>query len=292
VGRKDVTFDGKQVNLEATGGYSFTSYTNPGTARYRFNFDTDNEPTINVGDVYSNNGNNYTVKEKNMTAGYFSCEGTGSPLSSGTLTKVSGTGSDTVSYLSTSFSGNPFAYGGVIDVQRYADEFCNPQNAEHGRIDVVYTELFGNGSHAYTDDISPRLEQMQALITQIRTTFPNCKFCIGLQWNPDIRGGMGRDYGANGDWSDAYAMKYTFMNICNAVQQYITENNLSGYVYIVNWLNEFDEENDMQQMPKPVNVRSSVTEVFGRNGIHPSTVGYNQMADSAWRLFIAKFCQS
>jgi hypothetical protein len=295
VGRKDVTFDGKQVKLEATGGYTFGSYTNTNTARYRFNVTAENEPTINVDDVYSNNGNNYTVKEINIThgeGGYFSCEGTGVPQSSGILTKVSGTGSETITYYSTSFSGNPFVYNGAINMQQYADDYCNPQEAEHGRIDVIYTELFGNGTSVYTEDFTTRMSQMQIFINQVRNVFPNCKFCIGLFWNPDIRGGMGVNYGATGEWSDPYGIKYSNMNLCNALQKYITDNNLSDYVFILNWLNEFDEENDFRQTTKPVNTRSEDTEIFGVNGVHPATVGYYQMADTAWRLFVAKFCQS
>ena len=295
VGRKNVTFDGKQVNVEATGGYSFPSYVATNTTRYRFHVTAENEPTINIGDIYSNNGHNYTIAENNISAGeggYFSCTGEGTPQASGILTKVSGTGSASITYSSTSLSGNPFAYGGVIDMQQYADEYCNPQNAEHGRIDVIYTELFGNGTSVYMEDFATRLAQMRAFINQTLAVFPNCKFCIGLFWNPDVRGGMGVNYGASGTWSDPYGIKYSNMGLCNALQKYITDNNLSSYVSIVNWLNEFDEWNDMQQTNKPVNTRSTVTEIFGVNGVHPSVVGYNQMADTAWRLFIAKFCQS
>lgn len=287
VGRKSVTFDGKQVNLEATGGYTFGSYTSPTTARYRFDVTAANEPTISVGDVYSNNGHNYTIVEINISpgsGGYFSCEGTGAPQYSGVLTKVSGTGSDSITYASSSFSGNPFVYDGVIDVQQYADDYCG------GTIDVIYTELFGNGSSDYTTNFASRLAAMQTFIDQFRAVFPNVKFCIGAQWNPDVRGGIGVNYGASGAWSHAYGMKFTFMGLLNALRDYIAANNLSG-VYICNWMNEFDEENDFLQTTKPVNTRSQVTEIFGVNGIHPSVVGYNQMADSAWRLFVSKFCQ-
>jgi hypothetical protein len=295
VGRKSATHYGKQVNVEATGGYQFTSYTSTTTARYRFNVTAENEPSVNVGDVYSNNGNNYTVVEINITpgsGGYFSCEGSGTPQSSGVLTKVSGTGSASITYSSSSFSGNPFVYDGAINMQQYADDYCNPQNAAHGRIDVVYTELFINGTQPYMDDFASRMSQMQAFITQVRSAFPSCKFCIGLSWNPDIRGGMGANYGATGNWHNPYGIKYSNHGLCNALQKYITDNNLSDYVFVLNWLNEFDEENDMQQTTKKVNPRSNVTEIFGANGVHPSDVGYNQLADSAWRLFVAKFCQS
>ena len=289
VGRMPVTVGGVQVNLEATGGYQFNSYNSTSTLRFRFNVTAANEPIINVGDVYSNNGNNYEIVEININqgqGGYFSCEGSGNPTASGTLTKVSGTGSETITFSSSSRSGNPFAYDGTIDIQQYADDYCN------GQIDVVCTELFGNGMSAYRTDMSTNLASMRTFIDNFLAVFPNCKFFIGLMWNPDLRGGMGVNYGAAGGWSLGYGMKYAFMNMCNALQAYITENNLQDKVFIMNWLNEFDEENDFGQTTKPVNVRSNVTEIFGVNGVHPSTVGYNQMADSAWRLFVAKFCQA
>ena len=298
VGSKDVTFDGKQVNVEATGGYSFPSYTSVSERSHSFTF-TEAKPfgSANVGDVYSYDGHNCTIKEINITdgVGNISCSSdyAGSiSATNGTLTKVSGEGSASMDFASCRSYGNPFVYNGVIDIQQYADDYCNPQNAEHGKIDIVFTELFGNGTPPYETDPGIRLAQMQAFIDEFRAVFPNCKFCIGLMWNPDIRGGMGVNYGATGSWHDAYAIKYSAMNMCNALQKYITDNNLSEYVFIVNWLNEFDEENDFRQTTKPVNTRSSVTEIFGVNGVHPATVGYYQLADAAWRLFVAKFCQS
>ena len=299
VGRKDVTFAEQQVKLEATGGYSFPSYTGTAAYLHKFYFNAEHPfGSANVGDVYSYNGHNFTIAEINITnnIGNISCTSdyTGIIYSTtgGTLTKVSGSGDDALQFATCGTSGNPFVYNGVIDMQQYADDYCNPQGAAHGRIDVIFTELFGNGTSVYTDDFTTRMSQMQTFINQVRAVFPNCKFCIGLFWNPDIRGGMGVNYGATGAWSDPYGIKYSNMNLCNALQKYITDNNLSDYVFILNWLNEFDEENDMQQTTKKVNVRSTVTEIFGVNGVHPATVGYYQMADTAWRLFVAKFCQS
>jgi hypothetical protein len=75
-----------------------------------------------------------------------------------------------------------------------------------------------------------------------------------------------------------------------SVEKYLEDNGLDGYVSIVNWTNEFDSENDFRQTTKPVNTRSQVTEIFGVNGIHPSDVGYYQMADSAVRHFVSEFC--
>ena len=288
VGRKSVTYDGKHVNLEATGGYQFGSYTSTSERLHKFFF-TEQKPagSLNVGDVYSFTGHNYTIKEINLSdgVGNISCIGDTDVTGSGTLTKVSGTGSASMEFASSRSDGNPFVYNGVIDIQQYADDYCN------GQIDVIYTELFGNALNAYSDIFPTALNNMRTFINQFKTVFPNIKFCIGIPWCPDVRGGMGVNYGAAGGWSLVYGMKYSFMNLCNQLQKYITDNNLGDYVYICNWLNEFDEENDFRQTTKPVNTRSEVTEIFGVNGVHPSIVGYNQMADSAYRLFVSKFCQ-
>ena len=42
----------------------------------------------------------------------------------------------------------------------------------------------------------------------------------------------------------------------------------------------------MSYTSKAVNIRSSVTENFGTNGVHPSTDGYNQIGDAFYRGMI------
>ena len=293
VGRKEPEYQGITVNLEATGGFSWNSYLDTSTRFHIFYF-TQTSPagTVNVGDIYSFNGHNYTVSEINLTngVGNISCtcseSGDVDVAGSGTLTKVSGSGSDTLSFPSSRSLGNPFVYNGVVDIQQYANDYCN------GAIDVVCAELFTNGTEAYLDDVSGRMQQMQNFITMIRSSFPNCKFLIGMMFVLDRNGGLGDNYGATGSFSHYYGMKYTACNYLNALEKYINDNNMSSYVFIMDWLTEFDSEYDFRTTNKNVNPRSTKTEVFGTNGVHPAQSGYFQMADTAYRLFVSKFCQS
>ena len=293
VGRNSVTFNGITVNLEATGGYAFGSYNQTGVREHKFYFTQQKQAgTFSVGDVYAYNGNNYTIGEINITDGIgnITCSGDVDVLSTsgGTLTRVSGDGTLSMEFASCKSVGNPFVKPSTnqVDLQWYMNKYCNGSS-----VDVVYTELFGNGTVPYSDDFASKMAAMQTFMDNVKSAFPNCKFAIGLFWNPDLKGGLGKNYHASGAWRNPYGLRYSNMGMCNALQDYINDNNLADSVFILNWLNEFDEDNDFNQISKPVNPRSSKTETFGTNGVHPSTVGYNQMADSAWRLFIAKFCQ-
>lgn len=294
VGRKSVTYNGETVNLEATGGYNFNSYISVSTLLHRFNIDTESQlPNLSIGDVYSYNGNNYTVYELNLNNGYFSCTGSTNPGSAGgTLTKVSGAADSdaTIAFTSASSSGNPFAYNGEVDVEQYAEDYCN------GHIDVIICQCFGNGllSQAYESDadIDSGLENsMMPFINQFRAVSPNCKFIIGGLYLPDMFGGLGKNYGALATYQ-YYAQVYTRMRVVNKLQKYIDDNNLGGYVSICNWTGEMDNEYDFRKTTKAINTRISTTEPFGINGLHPGEPGYFQMADAIYRLFIAKFCQN
>jgi hypothetical protein len=281
------------VKLEATGGYKWTSYTSTTSgALYKFYFTSATLPSsVNVGDVYAVNGHNYTITEINIPTsdggGYISCTGTGLPGSaSGTLTLVSGTGDDTLTYYNYISTGNPFAYNGAIDLTQYMSDYCD------GAVpDVVYTELFVNGTLPYNADVESMLNNMKSFAQMIHAAFPNCKIALGMPSCPDEKGGTGANYHAVGGFSWGYGIKWTFMQYMNEIERYLTENGLSSYVSLVNWTNEFDSENDYQQTAKAVNVRATQTEVFGVNGVHPANIGYMQMADSAVRHFVANFCQ-
>jgi hypothetical protein len=112
-----------------------------------------------------------------------------------------------------------------------------------------------------------------------------------MPYCPDEKGGTGKNYNAAGGFSWQYGIKYTFMEYMEVVENYLSENDLSSYVSLVDWTNEFDSENDFYQTTITVNVRSNQTEVFGVNGIHPTNIGYMQMADSVTRHFVTHFCQ-
>ena len=199
---------------------------------------------------------------------------------------MSGAGDNTLTYYNYTTSGNPFLYNGQINLPQYMTDYCGGVSP-----DVVYTELFVNGSSPYNNDVSSMMGNMKAFVQMFHSAYPNCKIALGMPYCPDEKGGTGENYNAAGGFSWQYGIKYTFMEYMKVVENYLSENGLSSYVSLVDWTNEFDSENDFYQTTKPVNVRSNQTEVFGVNGIHPTNIGYMQMADSAVRHFIANFCQ-
>ena len=300
VGRMSATPDvtNQQVNYEATGGYTFGSYVSTNDYLYKFYFTSEHLPTyISIGDVYSYSGTEYTITEINIPstdlgyAGYVSGRPNGNGGStgvSGTLTRVTGTGDATITFDHNSRSGNPFCYDGVVDLQRYANEFCN------GTIDLVYSQLVFNGAI-----INGTVEQIKAgnnianMITfanYLHTAFPNAKLGVGTGYNPDGKGGCGANYGASN--STEYGYKFYVMNLARAFQEAIDENNLGDFVFVATNTPEIDSENIFPYIMAPVNTRSTVTEERGSNGVHPTAVGQCLLADSYYRDFIARFCQA
>lgn len=296
----NLTFVGRKiandVNLEATGGYNFNTYITASAAYVRFFFTQENAPTVSIGDTYTDGTTVFTVAEINIPdlnelQGYYgniNFAVSSLPASVGlTLTRVSGNGDATLTASASSMSGNPFVYDGEINIGQYADDYCG------GQIDIVYTELFGNGLvYQYQTDFTDTFAKMQSFIDMFLAVFPNCKFCINIMQNKDEKGGLGKNYGAGTTpYAYPYGLKFGCQNLLPELQKYIKDNNLENTVFIVNTLNEFDCENDYRQTVKQVNPRSGVTEIFGVNGAHPSDIGYFQMADAAVRAFIAHFCQ-
>ena len=296
----NINFVGRKVangvNLEATGGYNFKTYIQDGVAYVRFFFTQEQAPTLAIGDTYTDGTTIFTAEEINIPdlsqlQGYYGNINFSVailPVNVGLiLTRVSGSGDASVTASAYSMSGNPFVNNGVIDIQNYADTYCN------GQIDIVYTELFGNGLvKQYQTDFTETFSYMQSFVDMILADFPGCKFCINIMQNKDEKGGLGVNYGAGtNEYAYPYGLKYGCHNLLVKLQEYIKDNNLENTIFIVNTLNEFDCENDYRQTQKQVNPRSGVTEIFGVNGAHPSDIGYYQMADAAVRAFIAHFCQ-
>ena len=306
-GLSNITFVGRmsatpsnteqQVNFEATGGYTFGSYVSTNDYLYKFYFETAHLPTsVLPGDVYSFSGTNYTITEINIPAsdlgyaGYISGRPSGNGGStdvSGTLTRVSGTGDETITFDYDARNGNPFCYDGVVDIQRYANEYCN------GTIDLVYSQLVFNGAivNGTVEQIKAgnNMAKMLEFFNYLHAAFPNAKLGLGTGYNPDTKGGCGANYGATN--TTEYGYKFYVMNLARAFQEVIDENELGDYIFVATNTPEVDSENSFPYEMTPVNTRSTVTEARGSNGVHPTFVGQAQVADSYYRDFIARFCQ-
>lgn len=274
------------------GGWTWSSYTTRGRLAYRFQVTGVN--SLSLESVYTGNGNTFTIKEINVT------EGTGNilcvvdsltpaPAASGTLTKTSGNGDETITYTSVAEDAQNPLWDTDADKMTfipYANE------VSEGRIDVVYTLLTWNSHTAGRTDFSSMLAQMKIFADTLHSEFPNAKLKIMGVQVPSVRGGMGANYGATGSgYADGYGMIVTAFNMNKVYQEFANDEEYSSFVEFVNVSSQFDTDYMMLHNEKVVNTRSTVKEWMDTNGVHPSNEGYLQIGDVVYRNFIANFCQ-
>lgn len=274
------------------GGWTWSSYTTRGRLAYRFQVTGVN--SLSLESVYTGNGNTFTIKEINVT------EGTGNilcvvdsltpaPAASGTLTKTSGNGDETITYTSVAEDAQNPLWDTDADKMTfipYANE------VSEGRIDVVYTLLTWNSHTAGRTDFSSMLAQMKIFADTLHSEFPNAKLKIMGVQVPSVRGGMGANYGATGSgYADGYGMIVTAFNMNKVYQEFANDEEYSSFVEFVNVSSQFDTDYMMPHNEKVVNTRSTVKEWMDTNGVHPSNEGYLQIGDVVYRNFIANFCQ-
>jgi hypothetical protein len=165
----------------------------------------------------------------------------------------------------------------------------------------VYTLLSWNGQSPWKTDFSSVISKIKTFADTLHAEYPNAKLKImGIQV-PSVTGGMGASYGAGGTgYADGYGNVITALNQNDAYQKFANSNELSGvsgdayntFVEFVNVSSQFDSDYLMPYSEVPVNTRlSTVTEMRGTNGVHPSTAGYNAIGDIVYRNIVAKFCQ-
>ena len=276
------------------GGWTWKSYTQKGRPAYRFQ--VTGVSSLSVGATYVNNGNTFTIMEVNVTEsnGNILCSVgslTPAPLESGTLTKTSGGGDNTITYTSVAEdTQNPLWDNehGKMSFIPYANQVAD------GQIDVVYTLLTWNGLSAGKTDFTDVLADVKIFADTLHAEFPNAKLKIMGVQVPSVRGGMGANYGATGmSYSDNYGMVVTALNMNDAYQEFANRPEYSGFVEFVNISTQFDTEYNMpHNAGVNVNTRNSTTkEWLDTNGVHPDMSGHYQIADVVYRNFIANFCQ-
>ena len=291
-GLSNITFIGKRstaynTGYEGYGGWTFASYnTNNGTSTSEIWVVTDgNHGKTESDDQHSTyvdaNGATWkleTVDGANLKMIRISGD---TPMpSSGTLTWVSGgIHTNNITFSSTiPTSTNPFwdEDTNKVNFANYASELGVTS------IDYCYVLLGWNGPYAETDV----KQQVNTFITNLHTSFPNCKIVLmGLEV-PDYDG-YGNNYGASDvDKNTNYivGLKHVF----NLNKWYKEIADSTSNVYFCNIACQFDTEYNMSHSTRPVNTRNSETEVYGTNGVHPALSGYMQIADAVYRDITAK----
>ena len=211
--------------------------------------------------------------------------GTGTIASSGTLTHTSGaTNTASVSWTAaTTEPMSPFwdATSGRVNFAAW----CTRKSLSG--IGVVYILLGWNNWSAGTQSAT----DVQTLIDKIHTDFPSAKVHILGIPNPSCRGGLAANYGSSISLAH-YMFSLKYANTLALAYAAIAANaSYSAFVKFVDTARQFDSENNYPNSATAVNTRSATTELRDTNGIHPATAGYYQIADAAYRDFIASFCQ-
>lgn len=182
-------------------------------------------------------------------------------------------------------AANPFydAISGRVNLQAHATQFGNPG------ADIVACLLTWNGGVPTTGDfnntdmINVHMTNAATLLRRIHEDLPNAKIiCLGIQIN-SLTGGCGHNYGATGAYSDAWGAAFYAFDYNKALETLVTNGEFGEYCYYVDTKGQFDTINNMPTTTKAVNTRSTVTELIGNNGVHPSESGYYQIGDAFYR---------
>ena len=269
------------TKYEATGGYSWSTYVN-GRNAYWFKLTEEHSVGMNAVYRYSSGGVNYdfTIVEVNGDEIRGTYEGTVSLTdgSTGTLTKMSGGGDSSLQFSNCQneiFA--PFGTGNNISFNNYADDYCKlSESEEHGKIDIIVFSLGTND--VFSNSTTVKTNALK-LIDAFHRDFPNGKVIIVSPLLPDPNGGMGNSYGADSDkyWNQIARRMY---DLYGTYQEIASDANYSGFVSFVHAGIFVDIENAYQYTDARVNARVAVTERLGTNGVHPSQIGYSQMADA------------
>ena len=290
LGLNNINFVGRLskngVNLEATGGWTWNRYITNSNVSFRVQ--VQNQLNVVRGDVYSVTGTDgttihLTIAEENLT------EGTGNILLnkndgytknvpvSGTLTKVSGAGQATIPYTdAVEESYCPFynTTTNQVDFTQYADAYCN------GSIDVcvVFLTPYNNGVTG-NESLLGIKKDIETFVNALRRDFPNCKIVLIPNIGINVLNGI--------EYNSTLSGKNTTCSVRRMLFRYAEM--LNDYAktidgcYIVNSMCEVDQDNAFPFGNRVVNYRSTDTEIIGTNGVHPTTNGYNMLADSVFR---------
>jgi len=216
------------------------------------------------------------------------------PLGAGTLHHYqNATHTADIDYDETVYAeGNPFwdSDEGQVNFRTY----CERNGFD--RVDYMVTLLSWNGMAASqypssTTLIANHVANAKRLIRILHEQYPNAKVkMMGIQL-PSVNGGCGHSYGASSQYSNWYGLVRAVMNMNLAYQEMANEDEFKDYVEFINISGQFDNEYNMPHQSKAINTRCILTEQVGTNGVHPSTDGYYQIGDAAYRALVPELTE-
>jgi hypothetical protein len=112
---------------------------------------------------------------------------------------------------------------------------------------------------------------------------------LGIQV-PSPTGGLGANYGATGGYANYYKLIRTVHGLNLAYQNVCAESEYLSFARYIGVAAQFDSEWNHPMADTSVNSRNATKEKLGDNGVHPTTEGYYQIADAAFRDAVRSFC--
>lgn len=169
--------------------------------------------------------------------------------------------------------------------------FC--QDYGFPKIDYVYVLLGWNGQSANKwspESHAATLAQVRTFMDTLRAEYPAAQVRIlGIQV-PSPTGGLGANYGATGGYANYYKLIRTVHGLNLAYQNVCAESEYLSFARYIGVAAQFDSEWNHPMADTSVNSRNATKEKLGDNGVHPTTEGYYQIADAAFRDAVRSFC--
>lgn len=156
---------------------------------------------------------------------------------------------------------------GVINFATYAS------NVGASSIDVMTVLL---GWNSTMTDISNYRAEVETFITNVKTSYPDCKIILFAPPFPS-KDGLGESYGTSWTYHEKVAKVKEFDEL------YASIASAQDNVYYFNLSGVFDAEYGYPYEATPANYRSTVKINRQTNGVHPNESGYLQIADGVYR---------
>lgn len=283
-----------QKRCEAVGGWTWASYATAGVTGYRIY--VSGVSSMSVGAIYTDGKHNFEVYEVNISDGngncllgpYFTNPGT-LIMPSGTLSKVSGSGDNSVPYTDAfQESVNPLWNDSTnkLDLNHYKQTLVSlgQLNSVSDKIDAVSFQFGVNESLGSPNLITILNNYIIPLYNLFVNDNPDCKFIVGLTTSAgnDVDG-AGANYGASRDiWG-------YLRNTYNFRKMYLEElQNNVNYPNLIIAPSELliDRYYGYGFSTRQISQRTIETEQYHNNFVHPDPAGYGQLADALFATYI------
>lgn len=279
---------GTTPHYEAVGGYTWSSYATEGAYQYRIQ--VTGVTSINVGAVYSYNDEQYNIREVNIVDGIgnlllertYGVAGSIDGISSGVITRVSGSGDDTVNFTNCVREPNNPVWDsdlGRLNFAKYRERL-GLNSSE--KIDAA-TFQFGVNESFGTPNLTTILDNnILPLYNAFMADNPNGKFIVGMTTSAgnDVNG-SGSNYGASRN-----TWKY-LVNTYNFRKMYLDElqNQYPNLIIAPSQL-EVDRYYGYSFSSRQISQRTTTTEQYHNNFVHPHSDGYGQLADALFATYV------